>query len=79
MGVDPDAQAEPAPEQRAVVNRFVAAFERADVAESTALLAHDVVIVIQFVTLDGVVEDPTVRQSSIRSPPPMPSISTGCS
>src|SRR2546423_9092863 len=44
MGVGPDAQVEPVAEQRAVVNRFVAAFERADVAELTALLADDVVL-----------------------------------
>ena len=44
MGVDPDAQAEPAAAQLAVVNRFVAAFERADVAALTALLADDVVL-----------------------------------
>jgi RNA polymerase sigma-70 factor, ECF subfamily len=44
VGVDPDAEAEPAAEQRAVVNRFVAAFERADVAELTALRADDVVL-----------------------------------
>jgi RNA polymerase sigma-70 factor, ECF subfamily len=44
VGVDPDAQVEPAAEQRAVVNRFVAAFERADVAELTALLVDDVVL-----------------------------------
>jgi len=43
-GVDPDAQAEPAPQQRAVVDRYVAAFERADVAALTALLADDVVL-----------------------------------
>jgi RNA polymerase sigma-70 factor (ECF subfamily) len=44
VGIDPDAHAEPAADQRAVVNRFVAAFERADVAELTALLADDVVL-----------------------------------
>ena len=44
VGVDPDAQAEPAPDQRAVVDRFVAAFERADVAALPALLAADVVL-----------------------------------
>jgi RNA polymerase sigma-70 factor (ECF subfamily) len=43
-GVDPTAQAEPADEQRAVVDRFVAAFERADVAALTALLAADVIL-----------------------------------
>ncbi len=43
-GVDPDAQPEPAAEQRAVVNRFIAAFERADVAELTELLADNVVL-----------------------------------
>jgi RNA polymerase sigma-70 factor (ECF subfamily) len=43
-GVDPDAQAEPAGEQRAVVERYVAAFERADIAGLTALLARDVVL-----------------------------------
>jgi RNA polymerase sigma-70 factor (ECF subfamily) len=44
VGVDPEAQAEPAAEQRAVVDRFVAALERADVAELTSLLADDVVL-----------------------------------
>jgi RNA polymerase sigma-70 factor (ECF subfamily) len=44
VGFDPDAQVEPAVEQRAVVDRFVAAFERADVAELAALLADDVVL-----------------------------------
>jgi RNA polymerase sigma-70 factor (ECF subfamily) len=44
VGVDPDAQAEPAAGQRAVVNRFVEAFERADVAALTALLTDDVVL-----------------------------------
>jgi RNA polymerase sigma-70 factor (ECF subfamily) len=44
LGVDPHAQAEPAAEQRAVVDRFVAALERADVAGLTALLADDVVL-----------------------------------
>jgi RNA polymerase sigma-70 factor (ECF subfamily) len=44
VGVDPDAQVEPAGEQRAVVDRFVAAFERADVAAITALLADDVIL-----------------------------------
>jgi RNA polymerase sigma-70 factor (ECF subfamily) len=43
-GVDPDAAAEPAPEQRAVVERYVAAFERADVAGLTALLADEVIL-----------------------------------
>jgi RNA polymerase sigma-70 factor, ECF subfamily len=44
MAVDPEARAEPAAEQRAVVNRFVAAFERADLAGLTAMLAADVVL-----------------------------------
>jgi RNA polymerase sigma-70 factor (ECF subfamily) len=44
LGVDPDAQAEPAAEQRAVVDRFVAALERADVGALGALLAADVVL-----------------------------------
>jgi RNA polymerase sigma-70 factor (ECF subfamily) len=43
-GVDPDAQAEPAAKQRAVVDRYVAAFERTDVAGLTALLADNVVL-----------------------------------
>jgi RNA polymerase sigma-70 factor (ECF subfamily) len=43
-GIDPDAQAEPAAKQRAVVDRYVAAFERTDVAGLTALLADDVVL-----------------------------------
>jgi RNA polymerase sigma-70 factor (ECF subfamily) len=43
-GVDPEAQAEPVAAQRAVVDRFVAAFERADVAALTALLTEDVVL-----------------------------------
>ncbi|WP_270888783.1 RNA polymerase subunit sigma-70 [Pedococcus sp. 5OH_020] len=44
VGVDPDAEAPPPEEQRAVVERYVAAFERADVAALTALLADDVVL-----------------------------------
>jgi len=44
LGVDPDAQAEPVGEQRALVDRYVAAFERADVDALTALLAQDVVL-----------------------------------
>lgn len=43
-GVDPDGVAEPAAEQRAIVDRYVDAFERADVAAITALLAADVVL-----------------------------------
>jgi RNA polymerase sigma-70 factor (ECF subfamily) len=43
-GVDPDTQAEPAAEQRAVVDRYVAAFERGDVAGLTVLLVDDVVL-----------------------------------
>jgi RNA polymerase sigma-70 factor (ECF subfamily) len=44
VGVDPDQQAEAAPEQRAVVERYVAAFERADVPGLTAMLADEVVL-----------------------------------
>ncbi|MDQ1633029.1 MAG: polymerase sigma-70 factor, subfamily [Frankiaceae bacterium] len=44
VGVDPDAEAEPGPEQRAVVERYVAAFEHADLAALTALLADAVVL-----------------------------------
>jgi RNA polymerase sigma-70 factor, ECF subfamily len=44
VGVDPDGAPEPPAEQRATVDRYVDAFERADVAAITALLAHDVVI-----------------------------------
>lgn len=43
-GVNPDAQAEPVGEQRAVAERYVAAFKRADVGALTALLADDVVL-----------------------------------
>jgi RNA polymerase sigma-70 factor (ECF subfamily) len=43
-GIDPDAQAEPPPQQRAVVDRYVEAFERADVPALTALLAEDIVL-----------------------------------
>jgi RNA polymerase sigma-70 factor (ECF subfamily) len=43
-GVDPDAQAEPPPQQRAVVDRYVAAFEAADVPALTALLADEIVL-----------------------------------
>ncbi|MBM7503598.1 RNA polymerase sigma-70 factor (ECF subfamily) [Agromyces aurantiacus] len=43
-GVDPEAAAEPPAEQRAVVDRYVTAFQRADVAAITALLAADVVL-----------------------------------
>ena len=44
VGVDPDAGVESPPEQRAVVERYVAAFESADVAALTALLADEVVL-----------------------------------
>jgi RNA polymerase sigma-70 factor, ECF subfamily len=44
VGVDPDAEAGSPPAQRAVVERYVAAFERADVAALTALLAEEVVL-----------------------------------
>jgi len=44
VGVDPNAQAEPAAEQRAVLDRYVAAFEQADIARLSALLAEDVVL-----------------------------------
>jgi RNA polymerase sigma-70 factor (ECF subfamily) len=43
-GVDPEAAAEPPAAQRAIVDRYVDAFERADVAALTALLADDVVL-----------------------------------
>jgi RNA polymerase sigma-70 factor (ECF subfamily) len=42
--VDPEGRTEPAGEQRAVVDQYVAAFERADVAAITALLADDVLL-----------------------------------
>jgi RNA polymerase sigma-70 factor (ECF subfamily) len=44
VGVDPDAQVEPPARQRAVVDRYVAAFERADVPGLTALLADEIVL-----------------------------------
>jgi RNA polymerase sigma-70 factor (ECF subfamily) len=44
VGVDPEGRAEPAAQQRAVVDRYVAAFERGDVAGLTALLVDDVVL-----------------------------------
>ena len=44
IGVDADARPEPAAEQRAVVDRYVAFFERADVVGLTSLLADDVVL-----------------------------------
>jgi RNA polymerase sigma-70 factor, ECF subfamily len=44
IGVDPDAQTEPAAAQRAVVDRYIAAFERGDVAGLTSLLVEDVVL-----------------------------------
>jgi RNA polymerase sigma-70 factor (ECF subfamily) len=44
VGVDPDAETESPPEQRAVVERYVEAFEHADVAALTALLADEVVL-----------------------------------
>ena len=43
-GADPDAEAEPAAEQRAIVDRYVAAFERGDVSGLTVLLLDDVVL-----------------------------------
>jgi RNA polymerase sigma-70 factor (ECF subfamily) len=43
-GVDPDAETEPAAQQRAVVDRYVAAFERGDVSGLTGLLVDDVVL-----------------------------------
>ncbi|GAA2041582.1 hypothetical protein GCM10009819_29450 [Agromyces tropicus] len=43
-GVDPEGAAEPPAEQRAVVDRYVRAFESADVAAITAMLADDVVL-----------------------------------
>jgi len=43
-GVDPEAAVEPPAEQRAVVDRYVDAFERADVPAITALLADDIVL-----------------------------------
>jgi RNA polymerase sigma-70 factor, ECF subfamily len=42
--VDPDAIAEPDEVQRAIVDRYVAAFERSDVEGLTRLLARDVVL-----------------------------------
>ena len=42
--LDPEAPAIPTAEQRAVVDRYVAAFERADVAGITVLLSADVVL-----------------------------------
>lgn len=44
LRIDPDAVPEPEADERAVVERFVAAFERADVSGLVALLAHDVVL-----------------------------------
>jgi RNA polymerase sigma-70 factor (ECF subfamily) len=44
IGVDPDGVAEPPEQQRAVVDRYVAAFERADLAALARLLADDVVL-----------------------------------
>jgi RNA polymerase sigma-70 factor (ECF subfamily) len=44
LGVDQDAVVEPVQEQRAVVDRYVEAFERADVAALAAVLAEDVVL-----------------------------------
>lgn len=44
VGVDPEAAVEPPAEQRAVVDRYVDAFERADVPAITALLADDIVL-----------------------------------
>jgi len=44
LGVDPDGVAEAPDEQRAVVDSYVQAFERADIAGLTALLADDVVL-----------------------------------
>jgi len=52
VGVDPDAQAEPVGEQRAVVDRYMAP------AISTGGSGMGKVIVIQFVTVDGAIEDP---------------------
>ncbi|MBO0894780.1 MAG: nuclear transport factor 2 family protein, partial [Acidimicrobiales bacterium] len=43
-GVDPEGRAEPVAEQRAVVDRYAAAFERGDVAGLTALLVDEVVL-----------------------------------
>jgi RNA polymerase sigma-70 factor (ECF subfamily) len=43
-GIDADAQSEPDARQRAVVERDVVAFERADVDRLTAMLAEDVVL-----------------------------------
>jgi RNA polymerase sigma-70 factor (ECF subfamily) len=42
--VDPEAAVEPPAEQCAVVDRYVDAFERADVPAITALLADDIVL-----------------------------------
>ena len=44
LGVDPHGVTAPPAEQRAVVDRYVAAFERADVAGIVALLTADVVL-----------------------------------
>ena len=44
VGVDPDGVSEPPEEQRAVVERYVAAFERADMHALAACLADDVVL-----------------------------------
>jgi RNA polymerase sigma-70 factor (ECF subfamily) len=43
-GADLDAVPEPADEQRAVVDAYVAAFEAADIAGLTRMLHHDVVL-----------------------------------
>jgi RNA polymerase sigma-70 factor, ECF subfamily len=43
-GIDPDTMSEPEKSQRTVVDRYVAAFERADVAGLTRLLTDDVVL-----------------------------------
>ena len=44
VGVDPDAPAESPSAQRALVDRYVAAFENADVEGLTTMLANDVVM-----------------------------------
>lgn len=44
VGVNPDAQTEPPAEQRAVVDRYIAAFEHADLEALAAMLDDEVVL-----------------------------------